>query len=166
MQGGGVGHLGISRSNTIPTKTHGSWPLGDFGQVHGRSSITNIKKRSLRRAYRSSIFLDTRGTRVNFGKNKLFYPHHLIFNHRPNHHLLHNHLNMFQDIDSLSFIGMEGLSVQQSIMSYCNGLHTNESTLPLSVKLIGPILRNGRPLIGMQCIQAQSPTRRIEPLVC
>ena len=40
------------------TKVHGSWPQGDHGQDHGRSSITSTKKRSLRRAYRR---LDTHG---------------------------------------------------------------------------------------------------------
>ena len=59
MQGGGVEHLGSSRYTTIPTKFHGSWPQGDLGQDYGRSSITvNIKKRSLRRAYRR---LETQG---------------------------------------------------------------------------------------------------------
>lgn len=48
----------IQQSTTYPTKTHGSWPLGDLGQDQGRSSINTIKKRSLRRAYRR---LDTHG---------------------------------------------------------------------------------------------------------
>ena len=45
---------GTSRFNTIPTKHHGSWPLGDHGQDHGSSSrhqTIKIKKRSIRRAY-------------------------------------------------------------------------------------------------------------------
>ena len=69
-----MGHLGISRSNTIPTKTHGSWPLGDFGQVHGRSSITNIKKRSLRRAYRRLDILGHTWYKGKFWQKQIVLP--------------------------------------------------------------------------------------------
>ena len=54
MQEGGV-ETSITRSSSYdPTKIHGSWPRGDFGQVHGTPSIHKIhqiKKRSLRRAH-------------------------------------------------------------------------------------------------------------------
>ena len=58
MQGGGVETSMTRGLSKYPTKFHGSWPQGDHGQDHGRSSITKIKKRSLRRAYHR---LDTHG---------------------------------------------------------------------------------------------------------
>ena len=51
-------HSDHLRLSIYPTKIRGSWPLGNYGQDHGRSSINYIKKRSLRRAYRR---LDTHG---------------------------------------------------------------------------------------------------------
>lgn len=58
MQGGGVEHSDHLRLSIYPAKIYGSWPLGDYGQDHGRFSINYIKKRSLRRVYRR---LDTYG---------------------------------------------------------------------------------------------------------
>ena len=51
MPRGGVETSFVTRESTSSTKNHGSWPRGDLGQVGGQSSITKIKKRSLKRAY-------------------------------------------------------------------------------------------------------------------
>ena len=51
MTRGGVETSFVTRESTSPTKNHGSGPQGDLGQVGGHSSITRIKKRSLKRAY-------------------------------------------------------------------------------------------------------------------
>ena len=83
MQGGGVEHLGSSRYTTIPTKFHGSWPQGDLGQDYGKSSITNIKKRSLRRAYRR---LETQGHtwyRGQFWQKQITLPVPPVFKPQP-----------------------------------------------------------------------------------
>ena len=51
MTGGGVETSMLFRESTYSTKIHGGGPRGDHGPVGGRSSITTIKKRSLKRAY-------------------------------------------------------------------------------------------------------------------
>ena len=51
MTGGGVETSSLIGESTYSTKFHGSGPRGDHGQVGGKSYITTIKKRSLKRAY-------------------------------------------------------------------------------------------------------------------
>ena len=51
MTGGGVEASSFFGESTYSTKFHGSGPRCDLGQVGGKSSITTIKKRSLKRAY-------------------------------------------------------------------------------------------------------------------
>ena len=60
--------------STYSTKFHGSGPRGDLGQVGGTSSITRIKKRSLKRAYHRLNTMGYTWYKGQYWQNQILLP--------------------------------------------------------------------------------------------
>ena len=70
-------------ASTYSTKSHGSGPRGDHGQVGGKSSITTIKKRSLKRAYNRLRTLGHTWYKGQYWQNQVIQPSRPTFQVKP-----------------------------------------------------------------------------------